>query len=102
MKTLIKILTISILVLITSSSVFTLPAVNLTKGKNVLILNVSSPFYVKTLVKLNPKIDVISYKEGNKTIGYVNVFGGIGENFIIQKNREYEIIVKENTTLVLP
>ncbi len=76
-------------------------AVELVKGKNYVELNISQPFYIKTLVKLNPSIEVASYKVGNETIGYVNVFDGVGKNFIVD-SREYEIIVGKNITLVLP
>lgn len=76
-------------------------AVELVKGKNHVELNISQPFYVETLMKLNPSIEVASYQAGEETIGYVNVFKGVGKNFIVDTG-EYEIIVKENTTLVLP
>jgi len=75
--------------------------IKLVEGKNVVLLNITSPFYVETLVKLNPKIEAVSYSEGNVTIGYVNVFKGIGENFVVE-NREYEIVVSKNISLVLP
>lgn len=85
-------------IIISSQNIF---SADLVKGKNYIQLNVTEPFYVETLVKLNPTIEVISYKEGNETIGYVNVFNGVGKNFIIE-NREYEIVVKENTNLIIP
>ncbi len=76
-------------------------SVSLTKGKNYVNLNLSEPIYVKTLIKLNPDIEAISYEENNQTIGYVNVFGGIGEDFIVE-NRDYEIIAGKNLTLIIP
>jgi hypothetical protein len=75
---------------------------DLTQGKNNIMLNITSPKNVKDFIRLNPSIEVISFKEENKTIGYVNIFNGIGENFVIQKNVEYEIIVKQNVSLILP
>ena len=73
----------------------------LVEGKNTVRLNITDPFYVETLVKLNPKIEAVSYSEGDITVGYVNVFNGIGKNFVME-NREYEIIVSENVSLILP
>ena len=75
---------------------------NLFDGKNIVEFNSAGPFYVKTFVELNPSIEVISYIGDNETIGYINIFGGIGDNFIIQENRKYEIVVRENLTVVLP
>jgi hypothetical protein len=77
-------------------------SIKLTNGKNNIIFNSSNSFYAKDLVKYNPKIEVISYIEENTTIGYVNVFSGIGENFIIYPGKEYEIIVKEDINLIIP
>ena len=76
-------------------------SVELVKGKNYVKLNISEPFYVDTLMELNPDIEAISYKEGNVTVGYISVFEGVGENFVMG-DREYEIIVKENVALMLP
>jgi hypothetical protein len=75
---------------------------NLLIGKNHIKFNLAEPFYARDLVKLNPSIAVVSYTEDNGTIGYVNLFGGIGENFIIENELDYEIILKKNTELVLP
>jgi len=77
-------------------------SLNLFDGKNFIELNFTEPFYAESFVKLNPSIEVISYTENNETIGYINIFGGIGDNFIIQKNKKYEVIVKGNSNLVLP
>jgi len=71
-------------------------------GKNAIEFDLGQPIYAETLVKLNPSIEAISYTENNKTIGYVNIFGGIGKNFIIEKGKQYEVIVKEDLDLVLP
>jgi len=98
-----KILVIALLITILSFSALSESVqLNLSKGKNFVVFNFTEPFYAETLIKLNPSIEAISYTENNKTIGYVNVFGGVGKNFIIQKNKKYEIIVKENSTLILP
>jgi hypothetical protein len=77
-------------------------SINLVEGKNILKLDSAKPFYAKTLFLLNPGLDAISYTKDNETIGYVNVFGGVGENFIIFENQEYEVIARENLSLILP
>ena len=76
--------------------------IELGKGKNFVQFNLSEGFYADTLIKLNPAIESISYRVGNRTIGYVNVFGGVGENFIINSNQTYEIVLRKNSTLILP
>ncbi len=76
--------------------------IQLVGGRNVVSLNVSSPFSVEALVKLNPKIEVVSYQNDSETVGYANVFGGIGKNFDIQEGINYEVYSSGNTTLILP
>ena len=71
-------------------------------GDNNISFNVTSPFYAGDLVKLNPSIEVVSYNNGSRDIGYVNAFGGIGNNFEIGNGINYEIFVSENTTLIIP
>ena len=86
------------IILISSQNIF---SADLKKGRNTLIINLTSPIYAETLVKLNPEIQTISYRENNQTTGYVNFYGGIGENFIIE-SREYEIVVSKDINLILP
>lgn len=76
--------------------------ISLSKGKNTVSFNMSEFFYVKTLVKLNPEIEVVSFVENNKTVGYINFIGGIGDNFVVRDNVDYEIIMKDNATIILP
>ncbi len=76
-------------------------SVSLAEGKNLVRINLSEPVYVETLIKLNSDIEAISYTEGNKTVGYVNVFDGVGKNFVLA-DREYEIVVNKSIDLVLP
>jgi len=70
-------------------------------GKNYLILNQS--LYAKEIIILNPEIESLSYFDEflNKSIGYVNVFGGVGSNFITNPEKAYEINVKEDINLRL-
>lgn len=74
----------------------------LEKGKNTVVFNNTEKFYVKTLFDSNENIEVVSYNFENKSIGYIRAFGGIGKNFIVESNKEYEVIVSENTTIALP
>jgi len=92
------VLTIS-LIRVTSEDV---NSIELYKGKNLVKLNHTNPFYVKSLIELNRDIEAVSYLENNRTIGYVDIFGGVGENFIIQEDIEYEIIASRDTNLILP
>lgn len=79
---------------------FALPQkeVELIRGKNNLSVNWSGPM-VEELVEEYPQIEAISSREENK--GYVNVFGGIGENFRIEENKKYEVAVSENITIII-
>ena len=76
--------------------------IELEQGKNNITFN-SEPVYAKTLIEKNPEIISISYIDEfyNNSVGYVNVFGGIGTNFILIENQTYEIISKQKTTIYL-
>jgi hypothetical protein len=75
---------------------------NLNEGKNNLHITSEKEFFVKDLILLNPDIEVISYINGNRTIGYINIFGGIGENFLIRNDINYEIISKSDAEIIFP
>lgn len=101
-----KKLTISISILLFTLGTFFLEfalaednSTELYQGKNYLEIN--QTMYVKDLVILNPNIESVSYFDEflNKHFGYVNIFGGIGSNFRIEKGRVYEISTSKNTTL---
>jgi hypothetical protein len=85
-------------ILISSQDIF---SKELKEGKNIARINLSEPVYVETLMTLNPEIEAVSYMELNETVGYVNVLGGIGENFAVE-DRDYEIVVSKDINLVLP
>ncbi len=96
-----------LMVIILASALFAVSApdsrtVNLVEGKNTISFNVSNPFSVETFVKLNPAIETVSYHEGNETVGYVNTFGGVGKNFLIESGKDYEIFSSSNITLNIP
>jgi hypothetical protein len=76
--------------------------IKLSEGKNIINLSFEfSPLYVKDLVLIYPEISTVTYNESNQEWGYVNVFGGIGENFVIYPNKTYEITVKQEVNLNL-
>jgi hypothetical protein len=70
-------------------------------GKVLVSFNDSRDLYAKDIILANPEIDYISYTEENKTIGYVNIFHGVGKNFLIEENKVYEIFVKEEINLTI-
>jgi len=76
--------------------------IRLEEGKNIINVGIeSNPIYVTDLIKLYPEINTITYNESGEEKGYVNAFGGIGENFIIYPNQTYEIIAKKEVILNL-
>jgi hypothetical protein len=98
---------IGILIIISTAITLTLAEnsgerIDLAKGENLVKMNFEfSPLYVKDLVKINPNILVITVNESEEILGYVNEFGGIGNNFIIYPNKTYEIICKEDIVINL-
>ena len=100
-------LLIGILIIISTAITLTLAEtqgekIELTQGENFVNMSFEfSPFYVKDLVKNNPEILVVTINESGSIWGYVNEFGGIGNNFIIYPDKTYEIICKEDLTIIL-
>lgn len=76
--------------------------IDLSEGWNNLTLNFSSSFNASSLMKLNPEIEVVFYNGENGTIGYANIFGGIGKDFNIEKGVRYGVYSSKNATLILP
>ena len=73
----------------------------LKEGKNKITTSPDfSPIYVKDFIKLNPDIEVISYNFENESTGYINILNGIGQNFIIYPEKEYEIVSKKEVILI--
>jgi hypothetical protein len=72
----------------------------LIKGRNEISLNYSLG-YASDMARAHPEIETITYVEGNETIGYVNIFGGVGKDFIIEADKIYEINSNKNTTIYL-
>lgn len=76
--------------------------IRLNEGKNIFNTSLEfTPIYVEDLIKLFPEIATISYIENEEEKGYVNVFGGIGENFPILPNMTYEIVSTKEVKLNL-
>ena len=66
------------------------------EGENILKTPEDfSPIYAKDFVKLNPEIVTITFEENNNTLAYVNVFGGVGQNFVLMQNKTYDIVCKK-------
>lgn len=84
------------------SSLSNSSGISLNGGKNLVVFNVTTSFNASTLVKLNPEVEVVSYKEGNVTFGYVNFMNGLGDDFEVMNGIPYEIFSSENSTLILP
>ncbi len=75
---------------------------NVPQGKSNFTVSEYFPsFYVKKLIQSNPEIQSITIQEYGQTFGYLNALGGIGTNFLIEPNRNYEIYVKEAITIKL-
>src|SRR4030042_2338490 len=76
--------------------------IKLYEGKNLINLSLEfNPIYVRDFISIYPEITTVTYIGGEQEIGYVNVFGGVGENFVIYPNKIYEITVKKEVTLNL-
>jgi hypothetical protein len=102
MKKCILILGFMILILATGFLIIAEPSgeeIEIKKGKNNLSIQVVTYIDVRSLVEIYPEIEVISYEKNGKSIGYVNVFNGIGRNFILEYNKTYEVISSKNITI---
>ena len=57
--------------------------------------------HAKELIRNNPFIESISYFDelSNKTVGFVNAFGGLGKDFLLVPGKEYEISAKKDIRL---
>ena len=73
----------------------------LNKGKNEVSFDKET--YASELTRMNPDIESITYFDEflNESFGYVNIFGGIGKNFIITPNQKYEVSAKKNISLMV-
>lgn len=97
---------LSILLLLGISFLFPTQAdsdvtIYLQTGKNEV--QFSEYVYASELIAWNPDIEYIAYYDEflNRRIAYVNVFGGVGDNFLTHPSKTYEISVKENIGLII-
>jgi len=84
--------------------------IQLEEGENEVLMPIDfSPIYVKDFVRVYPEIQTITYLEQKNygleeievEIGYVNAFGGIGENFIMQEGVIYFMTVQKNLEVLI-
>ena len=74
----------------------------LQEGKNVITFDYNfNPVYASELVQMYPEIASIAYNETGEELGFANVFGGIGDNFIISSGNTYEITTTREVNLNL-
>ncbi len=76
--------------------------VQIPEGENNLTISEHFPsIYASELIKENPEIKSISIQEYGQTFGYLNTLGGIGTNFLIEPNKNYEIYTNQTITIKL-
>lgn len=75
---------------------------SLNEGKNLFVPD--KAVYPKQLAYLYPEIETISYYDDflGTHLGYANVFGGVGSNFLLKPGTTYEIVVREPVVLYIP
>lgn len=72
------------------------------KGEsNFTILEYFPAIYVSELIRENPQIQSVSIKEYGQTFGYLNTLGGVGTNFLIEPNKNYEIYTNQSIQINL-
>lgn len=57
--------------------------------------------YASELIISTPEIQSITIQEYGQTFGYLNTLGGIGTNFLIEPNRNYEIYTNQSIIIKL-
>jgi hypothetical protein len=98
-----KILILLIFVIfLTTYVVSSLDFIKLEKGKNVVNWTINQGISVEQLIMNYPQIQAITYyDENNMSHGFINVFSGIGENFILIAGNQYQIDTKEEVVITL-
>ena len=76
-----------------------------TKNNNFVTKNITvgRDMTVREFILNNPGVKSITYKNDflNESYGFLNVFGGVGKNFIMYPGEIYEINIEKNTTLII-
>jgi len=76
--------------------------VELQEGENkIFVEDFFYPKYVSDFVSENPSIQSVTLIENGRSYGYVNVFGGVGRNFIIEQGKEYEVFISDQVNVTL-
>ena len=66
--------------------------VTLNPGKNVVLIDdYFQMISASELVKKYPEIESITLEKYGEQLGFINIFGGIGADFLITSGTEYEI-----------
>ena len=71
----------------------------LQKGKNEIVFY--KEMNASEIIEKNPEINVISYfdEETNKSVGFVNAFGGLGRDFRVSNETVYEVYVSADSKI---
>ena len=77
-------------------------SVSLNPGRNNLTIQENFPIiYANQLVEEHPQIQSITTYQYGQTFGYINVLGGVGTNFQIEPNKDYDIHTYSSITIYL-
>ena len=75
---------------------------NVKKGENnIMVENYFHSLPVSSLISTNPQVQSVTLLEEGQTLGYVNVFGGIGTDFLIEPGKTYEVHSSEDLVIFL-
>lgn len=76
--------------------------VELLPGKNLVTLKESGfGISAKSLVEAYPALQMVAFDDGIHTLAYINLFGGIGTDFILYPGKTYELYTTTQLNLFL-
>jgi len=98
-----KKITLLILIICITTTIADNPlTIALKEGKNnFTILQEFPSIYASDLIKENPSIQSITIYQYGQTFAYINIMGGIGTNFLIEENIDYEVYTNSSTIMYL-
>jgi len=77
-------------------------SVSLNSGRNNLTVQEGFPMIsASQLIEEYPQIQSITTYQYGQTFGYINTLGGIGTNFQIESDKDYEIYTNSSITIYL-
>jgi len=77
-------------------------SVSLNPGKSNLTIQEDFPaIYASQLIEEYPEVESITTYQYGQTFGYINTLGGIGTNFQIEPDKDYEIYTNSSITIYL-